>query len=483
MSTGGLRLTDAPASPARGMWLDQRPTEDQFRQPRSMLFLAPMAAVLLIVGLAYALDRTDYDFWGAFVIGPALILLTVPLATRAGRTDDDPTLPRVVVLAAVVKLTLGVTARYFVNFSVYGGSADSVQYYNEGRRLAPFFRQGIFENLGEISGTRSIEIFTGLVFGITGTSEVGGFMVFSWLSFLGCFLFYRAFRLAYPGGDHRRYLYFVLFFPSLLFWPASIGKDAIMVCLLGCAAYGVAALLNGRAKGLLWMAGGLWGMTVIRPHLALAILAGVVVALPMRNRTWASDRPGRPGVLSGRGAKLVLVVGMALAAIFVIGQTQEFFNLTSLSAESAGAVLENTGERTAQGGSEFTTQSPASLLGLGNALVTVIFRPFPFEVGNVQGLISGGEGLVLVALAIWSLPRLARLPVEAVRHPYIAFAAGYVFAFCFAFSAINNFGILARQRSQLLPVLFVLFCIQPLSQASAVTDARGPAEAGLRRAR
>jgi hypothetical protein len=35
----------------------------------------------------------------------------------------------------------------------------------------------------------------------------------------------------------------------------------------------------------------------------------------------------------------------------------------------------------------------------------------------------------------------------------------YALAFIYAFSSLANFGILARERSQLLPVLFVVLCI------------------------
>ena len=50
-------------------------------------------------------------------------------------------------------------------------------------------------------------------------------------------------------------------------------------------------------------------------------------------------------------------------------------------------------------------------------------------------------------------------PLELLRRPYVAFALVYTFAFIYAFSSLGNFGILARQRSQLLPVLFVVLCI------------------------
>jgi hypothetical protein len=90
---------------------------------------------------------------------------------------------------------------------------------------------------------------------------------------------------------------------------------------------------------------------------------------------------------------------------------------------------------------------------------TVLFRPFPFEVRNAQGLLTGMEGLGLLALCVLGWRRFGRLPGEILRRPYAAFAFVYTFAFVYAFSSIGNFGILARQRSQLLPLLFVVLCV------------------------
>jgi hypothetical protein len=52
---------------------------------------------------------------------------------------------------------------------------------------------------------------------------------------------------------------------------------------------------------------------------------------------------------------------------------------------------------------------------------------------------------------------------QALRHPrrrpYVAFVAVYSLLFVFAFSSIANFGILARERIQVLPFFLVLLAI------------------------
>jgi hypothetical protein len=88
-----------------------------------------------------------------------------------------------------------------------------------------------------------------------------------------------------------------------------------------------------------------------------------------------------------------------------------------------------------------------------------MFRPFPWEAGNAQALAAAREGVVLMAIFILSLPRLVRVPRFAVSRPYVAFALAYTALFVLAFSAIGNFGLLTRQRTQLLPFVLVLIAM------------------------
>ena len=89
---------------------------------------------------------------------------------------------------------------------------------------------------------------TGIIYTVFRPSLPIGFLVFSWLGFLGLFWFYRAFQLAVPEGRSHTYARFVFFLPSLLFWPSSIGKEAWMMCTLGPAAFWAAKLLAGIGR-------------------------------------------------------------------------------------------------------------------------------------------------------------------------------------------------------------------------------------------
>lgn len=432
---------------------------------------APLAALLgmtlVLLALAYAMNHNGFLVWGGFVVAPVLFLLSLPVANRAARQDGDA-MGRLVLLAAAVKIFVAPVVRYWMAFGLYGGTADAGTYHDAGVILAPLFRHGIYAHLGPVSGTRFIEILTGQVYAFIGPTRLGGFMVFSWFGFLGCYLFYRAYRLAYPDGNGRRYALLVFFFPTMLFWTSSIGKEAFMMLGLGAAALGTAQLVAGRFRGLVWLALGIWGAAIVRPHMALIAGVGLAVAAPIALLAGGSGGERRHRSRLG-GA--VLVLALLLAGSTVIGLAENFLGLQSLNAESAQEKLDLVNQQTAEGGSTFTTRSPNNPLGFVIDGVTVLFRPFPVEAHNLQALLAGLEGVaILVVFCVGFRRRLSRLPRALLERPYTAFALVYTFAFIYAFSSINNFGILVRQRSQLLPVLFVVLCIPCDEGESVQTD-------------
>jgi hypothetical protein len=423
-----------------------------------MIAVGGMTAIR--VALAYGMNHTSYVVWGGFWVAPVLLILSIPVANRAARLDGDA-IGRIVLLAAALKIFAAPLMRYWMAYGLYGGVSDATGYHAAGVLLAPLFRHGNYGDLGHISGTRFLEVLTGQVYAFIGPTRLGGFMVFSWLSFLGLYMFYRAFRTAYPDGDGRRYALLVFFFPTLFFWPSSIGKEAFMLLALGAAALGAAQLLTGRFRGLVWLALGLSSAAIVRPHMALIVGAGLVVAAPIAVLRGGAHRERRQ---RGRLGSAMLLVVLLLSGSTLMGVAQNFFHLESLNTQTAQEQLDEVTRRSGENGSTFKASSPNNPAGFSLAGITVLFRPFPGEVRNAQGIATSLECLTLLVLFLLALRRLVRLPLESLRRPYVAFAVVYTFAFIYAFSSIVNFGILARQRSQLLPLVFVLLCIPRGSQ-------------------
>ncbi len=225
-------------------------------------------AVLLIL-----MDRTSFDVWGAVLVAPALLAASVPALRRQAAREADPTLFRLLLFALVVKLA-GAVVRYYVAFSVYGGTPTPPDTTTPASALAEPFRHLDFSAFHLVTGTPFIENVTGAVYAVIGPSKMGGFVFFSWLGFWGLFLFYRAFTIGVPEGRRRSYAHICCSScRRSLFWPSSIGKEAWMMFGLGIAAFGVAKILAGRR--------------VARPH---PVRRG---ALVRRHGAPAYRRPGR----------------------------------------------------------------------------------------------------------------------------------------------------------------------------------------------
>jgi hypothetical protein len=225
--------------------------------------LALVAAYLAL--LAYGMRDWPYDRWMLLILAPLLVVAGMSIIVAVTRHDIVP-LTRLVIVAFVVKLASSFV-RYFVTVDIYG-TGDSLRYDRNGATIANSFHAGDLPLSGLVptqTGTPFVDGFTGLLYTLTGPSRLGGFLVFSWLSFFGLFLFLRAALLGLPEGDHRRYALLVLFLPSMLFWPSSIGKEALMMLALGACAYGAARILERRRWGWLWLAFGLGFGYLVRP--------------------------------------------------------------------------------------------------------------------------------------------------------------------------------------------------------------------------
>jgi hypothetical protein len=413
--------------------------------------------VTMVGGLGYlfvtlwAIGHLSYDIWGALLLAPLLAAVTMPVITRAARLAGDDRMARLLVWALAYKGLMTV-ARFFVIEVVYGGVADASGYYSVGGRLAESYRH--FEWVlpeGRILGSGFLEVLTGIVFTITGQTRLGGFVVFSWFSFIGFFLLYRAFVIAVPNGDHRRYALLLLFTPSVAFWPSSIGKEAWSIFCIGIAAYGAAVLLRGRPVGLIGFAVGLGGTAMIRPHITLMLFVGLLAAFLVRRpqrRTQASP------VIKAAGL-LVLLAG----GVLVANTLQTFFRVDSVDTASVQEVLANTQDRSTQGGSSYDPVDLSDPSAIVTAPVTVLFRPFPTEAHNTEAIIAAAEAMFVLLVTFFGRRRLYSLPRMAGLAPYVVFVAVFTLMFVYAFSSVGNFGILARQRVQVLPFLFAALSV------------------------
>lgn len=421
----------------------------------TLTLLAIGTAALL--GLALALDRIDGATLRGIITGLVLAGLSIAAINHLDRRSGDG-LGRIHLTGLALKF-VGMGLRIFMLYGVYGGSGDARRYVTHGAEFMHHFRAGEFVTtvgMAGSEGTENIALLVGALFTITGESFLAGAVTWTLIAYWGQYLFTRALRRAVPGADHRRYTMLVLFFPTLWYWPSIVGKEALMIGGLGLAAYGASSLVGARAelRGLVPFITGTIVLGLIRPHMALitvvALATAAAVGSATRLRSLQDIRTSAVRIL----ALILLVIAASYAATQVttlVGGSDPNRSLTD--------VLETTADRTSTGGSEFRAHPLRRPSDLPAATVNVLLRPFPWEANHLQTLLAALEGVALTALVVTSRRRLLQLVKQLPRQPYLVYTAAYTFVFIGAFSYISNFGILARQRSQLLPLFFTLLAL------------------------
>jgi hypothetical protein len=422
------------------------------RATSSVAVLAVTAATAYAGLAAWAASRTAYATWSAFVFIPVLVLFTMPMLVRAGRRDPDPRFLRLLAWAFALKM-VATTLRYLMAFVFYHGVADASGYDGNGARLATAWRLGESAPVGRgLVGTGFMRVLTGLLYTITGQSVFVAYAVFSWLGFWGLYFLYRAFRVAVPDGDSRRYALLVFLLPSMLFWDSSLGKEAWMTLGLGVAAYGAALMCAGDRRWPVPLVLGLVATGLVRPNITAALVAAIAVAYLMRK----SLRPSTELTPLVRALGLMVVL---VGVYFAAHQAASFVGATSIDSSNVDAAFSTAGAHTNEGGSSFQATVVRSPVDFPRAAVTVLFRPFPTEASNVQMLIAAAEGTLLLGLFALSWRRLSTVPGRLRSQPYLIMCLAYAAIFVYGFSYFANFGILTRERVQVLPFVLVFLAL------------------------
>ncbi len=386
--------------------------------------------------------------WSAIAV---ILFVVVAWISNLLPTDRDRSwLPRLVLLGFSAKL-IGTLARYFMTADLYGGG-DAFAYHGRGRAFAGIWRSlSVPVSTAGGEGTAFTEVTTGLFYAIYTPAMRSGYLMFAFVAFLGQLMFYAAFRPWLKEQALRRYALLLLFFPSLVFWPASIGKDALMIFFMGLAVLGVSRLLRRiELLGILLAGLGLYLSAQIRPHItAMVTLAAVLSFMFLKRGSSQTSGARRFVVLAGAVAALVLAWG-AFATNFEVSLEG------GANTEDPGEFLTRVQDQTAQGGSAVGDGVINTPLDIPAGMLKVLFRPLIFEASTAAVLVSAIEGTALLLFVIWKLPAVWQNRRMIRANPMLLLAFFYTGGFIIAFSSILNLGILARQRVQVLPLFLAL---------------------------
>jgi hypothetical protein len=401
------------------------------------LYPVLIVAALWMAGSAVCFSIED-EFRAAIII-PFIVVISIALVAIITRKDRF--LFRVMAAALFVKFLaawLYTALPAFQLSDIKGLYFDSArQFAGSATHLTDFF------SLQQLWGTNLIIAMGACLFAVIGPSLAGAIVLFATLSFWGQFFLYRAFVLAFPAASRRPAALFLFLFPSLVYWTATFGKDALMMLAIGLISYGIARRFD--AKGWATILIGLPLATLVRPHV------GAFVAISLFTSYLVGDIKPRRTIVGLKFLLFPLFFAICLGVVIFARNSLELG-----SVEDAQAMSDYSYKYNQVGGSAFGDASSTQTGRLAQSPF-LMFRPFPWETNNGTAVIASAEGLVLLLLVVRRRASLFRLVTNARSNPLVIFAISFFLIFSVVFSiSVSNFGLLARQRVMVLPLVLML---------------------------
>ena len=313
--------------------------------------------------------------------------------------------------------------------------------------------------------TNFIFYLTGQIYSLLGPDLIAAFVVFGIAAFVGAYLWYRATASAVPSLNRKMYCALLFFAPSLAFWPSSVGKEAVMLLAMGLAALGTARLLSGSLlKGFLDRGAG----RLVAVARATA-LAGIRDRRGRRSPT-SSDAASGAKVTSASLKKPIGLARWHCSEYWPRARRREALGMKDFSIASIEQELSDTSAQTSQGGSKIDSGSDSNSgqvhltpLSLPQGFVTVLLRPFPWEVESGSQIIASVECAFFAYLVVHRRRSVAASLRQLRASPFLFYCWVLLAFYAVAYSSFGNMGLLVRQRSLMLPAFFAIISVEPVS--------------------
>lgn len=265
---------------------------------------------------------------------------------------------------------------------------------------------------------------------------------FSMVGFVATYLLYRA-SVFLLQRENPRVFFVLAFFPSMIFWSSTLGKDPVTLLGIAVYVYGVAAWYRTvEARYLAVMMIGVWMALSMRTWLGPILLVPLAVFLQARMRNPL--------------AKLLLIGVVAGAFLYSGRKFQEEFRIES-SSEMISTLEGRVNSLSWRGNTSLVSERSFSsvselIMFMPLGAFTALFRPLPGELMSVFGVLAGLENLVLIVL-LYQAVRRTRL--AELKDPRVLWALTLILCWSsiYGFVSYQNLGAASRFRLQILPVL------------------------------
>jgi len=406
-----------------------------------------MAGVALTLPY-WLLHLFDWEEGASLAFLAVPLLVAVSLIPLLAVTQQDQWLRRCMLAGLGMKIA-SACIYMLIGTRLWGWSIDVYGYVNEGWKWA-----NQVNTIGEVVvlrpfyATNFVTMLTGAMELVVGRSFAILAVIYSLAGYWGQYFFYSAFCSAFPKANRKFAAVLMFLVPSMVYWTAMVGKDALLCLGTGLATYGFIQMSSRlNLTGLFTFISGVAIDFLVRPHIgAVAAMAATVALLLGRNIK---------GTI-GAATRLILIPAVLAFTVFIAGRASGEWGVGNV--EQGLARQERAMNDSNYGGSAFA-QSDSMLVRLALA-PTLLFRPMPWEVRSWQAALASLEGTWMFILCWQRRRSLFKLLANMRQNPLLVYSVLFIFMFVFGLApGISNFGLLVRQRVMILPFSFVLIVL------------------------
>jgi hypothetical protein len=280
------------------------------------------------------------------------------------------------------------------------------------------------------------------------------FIPFSLLGFTGSLLFFKTLQIVAPA-NRKPELYAVSFFlPNMVLWTSNLGKDSLIYLGIVLVMFGFVAKpkppKNVIAAGL-----GAWLVFSVRPHVFLFMLVGFLLGLFMEKRAF-----------SFRSVFLFLAIFVTflltqqtilkVAGIQPESEEEQHASINSYY-EAGVSRVEASSKSLNIGGSAMGAPHKFSIVYFPYYLVTFLAGPFVWQARKPIQFFSAIETVIYQLMILYLCIHWKDVvKIGFIRYKY-SWLLYLIVASIIVGASQTNFGLIARQKCMVLPVIFLLF--------------------------
>jgi len=291
---------------------------------------------------------------------------------------------------------------------------------------------------------------------ITFSSYSATAVLFAVTSFIGMWMFFKAFYEQFPHL-HRWIALAAFFIPSVFFWGSGLLKDTITLACVGAMMLSIKRILIDQSLkpgSILLLLISAFAIFSIKKYILICFLPAVLLWIYLSNLYRIRSLVLRLLLIP---FIVAMMVGSGYWLVVRVGENDDRYSLAKIP-ETARITAYDIGFYSGRGAGSF--YSLGELDGTFTSMVTkapqavnvALFRPYLWEVKNVLMGISALECFVLLCFTLYVLFIRRHVLSDMLLDPNVIFCLVFSLTFAFAVGiSTYNFGTLSRYRIPLLP--------------------------------